>query len=680
MLRFAHSAAQLRLGVPVWRSPQILTWTTWLERELRAATLESPALRGHSILSAPQERVLWQHATLTADGTLAMAQRVQRSATLARDYRLELPLRSQDGAMLRVAVAAFEAACRERRRVSVGLASDAHLRLIAERMAEPVWLAGFVRFTPQQQWFIELLAATGTHCRSVAHASVGTAHIRIAAVPDFATELALVAQWSRRLLEEDPQRRLLVVTPELERDRPALQRAFAATLAPRESTTGLVSRQARQLCSALRFDRGPPLAQRPAIQQALLALTVQPNAAEMTQLTALLHAPFLGTIAEERAKLDVWLRDTGRAQFENDELEQVLVNVPVELATAGSWLLQGLRLQRELLSPPRLTLRGWAERFGAVVDGYGWPGAGATQASGVIAQWRETLGELAGLDAVTGPERQDENSRDSALALLQELLRAGELPVNGDDAPISIAERSDLTERRQGPVVTYDGIWVLGMDASRWPQAARPDPLLPVAAQRQTGMPHASVSGRMMQARAGLAAWLDAGTQVVLSWASAQGEVRQQASPLLDSYAGAEAYESTEVEPSLAQRLATGQALERIGDEQGVPWSGNAPLPGGVKVLEEQGECAFRAYARLRLGAEPLPESAAGMDPRLRGSLLHHCLELLWAELRDSAGLARRTDAQLRQSILAAFDRALADSLQRLVLLPDVRVLARERN
>jgi RecB family exonuclease len=92
-------------------------------------------------------------------------------------------------------------------------------------------------------------------------------------------------------------------------------------------------------------------------------------------------------------------------------------------------------------------------------------------------------------------------------------------------------------------------------------------------------------------------------------------------------------------------RVAT--ALEELVDEQGPPWSVTLPVPGGSRALELQNECAFRAFAELRLGARPLEEPARGVDPRLRGQLLHRALEKLWQSLRGSVGLAAHDESAL---------------------------------
>jgi ATP-dependent helicase/nuclease subunit B len=683
-LRLAHAGAQLRAGLSTWRSPEILPWGTWLERLLGAATLTHGPLRGFCLLNAAQERALWRRAAALAGAGPGPAERLQRSALLLREHRLQGLLRAQPGsdatAQLLGVLAAFDSLCARERCLAAGMASDEQMQAAAEQLGAPVALAGFAELTARQAWFLEKLAAAGLACAQLAAGTAPAgAATRSVAAADFAAETALLANWSRAQLERDPGCRLLVVAPDLARERATLQRTLATTLAPQRCAGA--GELADYLRDALRFEHGLPLVSRPAIEQALRVLALRAPGVEMAQLTAVLNAPFLAaTVAPPgtRERLDLWLRDLGHPQFGHAELDHALQFVPAELQAAGGWLRDGLRRLRALLAGPRAGLRAWAERFGAAVDGFGWPGpVVAGEACEGVAEWREALGELAALDAPAGPAT--DLDCDAAFAELFELLANRELPPALRDAAITLVDRRDLTDRRQAPVVGYDGIWILGVDAGRWPQPAHPDPLLPLAVQCAAGLPQASIANRMAQARTSLAAWTAAGAEVVLSWSLAQGEIAQQPSPLLAEIATSAAPPRGEPPPNLAQRIAAARPLERSAADGGSRWSGMGPLPGGVRTPQLQAECAFHAYAQLRLHAEPLATPAPGITPQVRGALLHRCLELVWTELQGSESLARCSAPQLQSSILGAFERARVELLEREILPPEPRLLERER-
>jgi RecB family exonuclease len=96
-----------------------------------------------------------------------------------------------------------------------------------------------------------------------------------------------------------------------------------------------------------------------------------------------------------------------------------------------------------------------------------------------------------------------------------------------------------------------------------------------------------------------------------------------------------------------------------------VPETALPPLPlarvkGGARLLELQAQCAFRAFAELRLGAAPLEEPQAGFDRRLRGVVLHEALRDLWSRLRGQKALASLSAPAREQLVAAAVDAALA--------------------
>ena len=84
------------------------------------------------------------------------------------------------------------------------------------------------------------------------------------------------------------------------------------------------------------------------------------------------------------------------------------------------------------------------------------------------------------------------------------------------------------------------------------------------------------------------------------------------------------------------------------------------PVAGGVRPIERQADCAFRAYGELRLGAEALEEPAPGIDARDRGRLLHRALELVWRRLHDYFELKPTTSADRQPMISVAVRDAIA--------------------
>src|SRR5690606_20189135 len=112
--------------------------------------------------------------------------------------------------------------------------------------------------------------------------------------------------------------------------------------------------------------------------------------------------------------------------------------------------------------------------------------------------------------------------------------------------------------------------------------------------------------------------------------------------------------------------IAAAAQLEVITDLSGLPLPASAdPLPGAAGLLAAQAGCPLNAFARYRLGAEPLPVPTVGLDPLARGNLIHYSLEALWRDIDGRTALAELSAEERDQRLAAAVDTALARFLRR---------------
>jgi probable DNA repair protein len=72
---------------------------------------------------------------------------------------------------------------------------------------------------------------------------------------------------------------------------------------------------------------------------------------------------------------------------------------------------------------------------------------------------------------------------------------------------------------------------------------------------------------------------------------------------------------------------------------------------GGSSILSDQAACPFRAFARHRLYAEGMAEVDIGLDPMVRGQLVHAVLQQVWQQLHDSTTLHQTAPAELQQLV-----------------------------
>ncbi|MCC7461478.1 MAG: PD-(D/E)XK nuclease family protein [Gammaproteobacteria bacterium] len=655
-LRLATVAQAQRRALRVWRTPDVLPWQGWLTREFQERRHE---LSGPARLMRPTEawfhwrgiagRLADAHGLLSAGG---LAVSLPRTLARLRDWGLSW---SDAGAgleaeLLRAAARDWHRICREQGAVD---ASDwqALPGSPASTATLPVILAGFASMgSARRSW----LASRGI---ALAEPPSGAlAPMLTCSAADPADELRAAAAWCRSRLTADPRARLLVLIPDLERQRARLQRIFGEVLAPEATGIGP---------AVFGIEGGQPLAQFPLVRIALawLALDVRPLA--FADFSALLRTPYLALGTPEACtRLELWLRDRGLGEVDRATLRRLAPAVARDLGGGADEVVLRLVADAAYTAAADGAPGGWIHRYAARLRAAGWPGTRSlgSEELQVRRRFDELLGEVAACGSEIAPR-----AGGPALQLLEALTRETAFEPATDDLPVT------LSAHVEDPLVGYDGIWVCGCDAARLPAPPAPDAFIPLSLQLRAGAPEASAEGQLALARAALLAWRAATPQLILSWARADEDAEQDPSSLL-------AHGMPWGGPPTAAAVVVAAPLEPVADERAPPWPKTRRMGGGVQALQWQAECPFRAFAQLRLGASPIAEPAVGVEPRLRGRVLHRALETLWRELGDSAALqSLAPEAQLRR-VDAAVDTALEIELREsLVPLPALLRAAERR-
>ena len=203
-----------------------------------------------------------------------------------------------------------------------------------------------------------------------------------------------------------------------------------------------------------------------------------------------------------------------------------------------------------------------------------------------------------------------------------------------------------------------------GLHAGAIPEQARFDPFIPVSLQRQAGVIAADAAALVGQAQQALATLCRSSLEFIVSAPHHAEDTELAASPLLAPFSQQPYSAAAHPAAELSQAIRAARRTEHYEDEPGLPWTAGLPLPAGTRAIELQSRCPFRAYAQLRLGADPMESPAPGITPRERGRMLHRALELLWQQLGDSLALAAaRADLSLARRIDAAIAQAAEEIL-----------------
>jgi ATP-dependent helicase/nuclease subunit B len=625
-VRLAHAAAQLDRGARVWASPDVLAAPGWMRRECERRAQGAPD-EWPRVLTATEEWWLWREVTREAIGSApflsieSLAESLRSATARAAEWRIE-PARGVPGSeaeLLRAAQRLFAARCRELGAASVGALLP---RLEATAPGPPALLRGFE--VPPRVLARLAAGSTPNHAPATPPRAVRTASAQ--------AQLDAIAEWCRARLSAAPGARLLVVlagaAATRERLAALIQGALdpAAVLGAREPGRGLVA-----------IEGGDPLGSLPLPAQALASLEILSGAAtEVGALARWLTSPYwTAPRAATRAALALALRECGVASLDLRGLLGTLQLVSRDLRPAARELESLLRRAAGLLGEGSASPRRWSERFETTLVSLGWPGALSSDSAlqQTRLRWRELLEEFGALAACAGSL-----PRDAALAELRVLAAHTAYRPADEDVPVTISPM--LAD----PVVVYDGMWVASLSADVLPMPVAPDPFLPLAGQLAAGCPEASAAARRAQANALLQAWRRGARELTLSVPARDGDLEVLASPCL---AGLPLIEARPPSVWLPLGLHREACLEAREDTSGAPFTAHGPLPAGTRALTLQNDCAFRAYAELRLGARASETAEPGVPMDQRGLLLHAALQLLWERLHDSATLGALTAGAL---------------------------------
>ena len=513
--RLAFASAQLSSGVRVWQTPDVLTADAWLLRAVEQ--LASPSgVRVPRVLSPAEDWLSWRQCTAEATQGLdllnrgALAESLRRAGTLAVEFGIDVSKLALAGAEAEL-LGKIQRTVEERCRALGAVSSGSLVGQLPAASLSGVICAGYLQLPPRLQ------AIGGQHRPS---GSV-SARPRVVIAADEADELEVIAQWCRRQIAIQADTRLLVIVPGSPGARERLATLIRQAVDPQEwlSSGGTNGR-------LVSIEGGAPLAAIPVVAHALSALRwLGGSSGEFEEVSEWLRAPYWDSPgAGHRARVDLWLRESGQMSVHGREWGTILSAAPAPIGQAAEELAQQINAAIQALGDGVVSPRDWSERFRNALEAVHWPGARVRDSSEqqTVVRFHELLDEFGQLASSARAM-----SRDEAINWFAELASRTAFRPADDDAVVTIS--AALAD----PVVLYDGIWVAGLHAESFPQPVQPDPFLPLAAQIAAGIPAASASGRLAEARALLAAWRAATSELVLSAPARAEDLELLPSPLL---------------------------------------------------------------------------------------------------------------------------------------------------
>jgi len=677
-LRRLYDVRMQTEGRQAWQTPAIMSFEEWQSRSLSALG------EGWRILSSTAADRLWEEVIETdaAEYALQLLQ-IPASARLAREadellteYGADCsayPLTDDHRAFLRWRER-FRSACLEGEWIAPADRCACLLNaLSAGRLEVPreMLLVGFDELPPFLQRLSAAFIRSGCKvCEVSAPPPLETRLLRVAA-PDAAEEVRLAARWARHLMDGG-ETRIGVISPDLTAYQPLLERIFREEIDPRSLVT-LISDE-----SSFNLTLGSPLSSHGPIAAALEILSVG-SQMDIDATSFLLRNPYLGgaeTEGDRRSLFDRWLRSLRTETFSLADLKAYSLGMGGGGAEGNTVRLQSMPgifsvLDVESKERDSLLPGAWSARFSSVLNQVGWPGGRPLDSHDfqVVDAWREKLlPRFAALDAVSRPLRRGE-----AVALLRRL--AGEeifQPRTGESGlqVCGILEAGGLP---------FDHLWVLGLHEEAWPRPAKPNPFLPIPLQTKYSMPHADPGREALFAHRLMLRLQASAPCVVLSHPLRQKDCKLRPSTLIASLPLAD----VPLASSRSPRQVFGnhlQDLEFFEDSCGPALAAEEVPRGGTVVLKDQALCPFRAFAHHRLGASALEKPSPGIDPAVRGTLVHAVMEKFWELTRSHAVLCSLSEDERTERVIRCIDEALGNvPLSRIRSIPQ-SLLEIERN
>ena len=636
-----YAARAEAAGRHVWDAPRTSALSDWLGERWRQGDGKS------ALLDEMQALHLWRaelEDTVLLD-TRAAARAARAAYAVARDYELDwsrTPPTTQEQRSYYAWSRRFQAQCRQRERLDHADLAAALLDAPPERTGM-IGLHGFERLSPALRRLLERWALLGVESVDLTPREP-TARVWRAAPESTESELETIGHWCLEQLALNPGARLAVLIPDLAARESTIERLLAEYLQPSLLRPG--AEEGRLYASA----RSPSLASYSVIDTALSILSLAKPQMGLAEFGRLLRSPYVGaadTESHHRARCDATLRKQHHAWVDPRALVERLAAGTASCPRLAQ-IIHGVRA--ELANVSRRGPSAWSAAMARALHAAGWPAGRPLRSSEFEAaeKFSELLSTLAGLEAVGGP-LSFEAAHEELAAL------AAATPFQPDSGEPSVVVFDGFTDLGYA----LDGLYVAGLSAERLPEPVAPDPFLPADWQREHGLPHASAAVELARAQSLVRSWGACAQEIVLSCPVRDDDGVVSPSSLIGEL---REWSACELKPTRAAQIRAAARLTAWRDLALPELEPEAPLPGGVRLLELQSACPFHAGAELRLHAQPLARRGTGIDRMTRGQLLHAACAALWRELRDRDGLIAAGSEGRMAAIRNAVDSALRSS------------------
>lgn len=682
VLKDSFSREQSNRQNAVWRTPDILPITAFVERIYQDAVYSIHSVEIPLLLTVIQAQALWQTIIQTSEtgsellNTSQTAQSAYEAWQIVHAWRLTSDMHAyflnDDCSAFQEWMEQYQSVLRENQYIDPACLVDLVVELYTQielNRPDNLYCYGFELLTPQQYFLLSELQALGTavHCiipPYLNHQKIGNANIARMSCRNTQEEIFQAATWARSRLEADCSVSIGIVVPALTNCRSTVQRIFQEVMQP-DVLDALPQAQSLQRNQPFNISLGLPLTAYPVVDLALSVLSLVQSGLPFDCASNLLRSPFLmGGESEmhQRAMLCMHMRQQAEPFVTLEQLVSLLHIVSRQSRQdTGNCQTQNpvlLEIFTTLLSfsktdlPQKSHHAAYAKLFLQMLQIVGFPGErtlDSTEYQTVI-KWQEIVADFATLDYVL-----ESTSYAAAVEKLKAVAANTLFQPQTPHTPIQILGVMEAAG------MVFDHLWVLGLSEDHWPMPSRPNPFLPYELQKKAGIPMKSTDEALNYSRQLQKNWLCGAKEVVLSH------------PKFSDVADAQTIAPSSLTRGIPERTTAVQhyklhrdlivdtaRVERIIDHH-VNLSKVPKVSGGTAVIKDYAACPFRAWARYRLRIMYKDKPHVGLNARERGLLVHRVLHLLWQELKSKETLDTVLQADLEKILCSIANRAIEE-------------------
>jgi len=656
---------QQALGLQVWETPDILPWSSWLQRLWHQHTLVQTQ-EGHTLLSTHQELLLWEQVIgqysddfplLQAPATAKMARQAWQ---LQHQWCLDLSgiaFHNHDITAYLTWSQAYQQHLAEHQWIDRTQLTDAIWeRMSSGDIAGPgvLVVAGFDDITTQQQRLLDGMGGLGSQVVMCVPEKKNQQQVKMVC-QDSREELRIVAQWIRSQVTANPQVQIGVVVPNLSDIRKDIENVFDDVLIPALHLPGTAATSRPYAISA-----ALPLLDYAIIRIGLFILELYQAFFSYEKISELLRSPFIGGSVEEfnqRAMFDNSLCDIGEMQLSLSQTIQLAQFNSMPEATTSSRTcprlvshLQAWEVQYHNL-PKRQTGTQWARSFMELLKVVGWPGDRAldSREHQTIQAFYQVLSQLASIDMF-----QPSLSYHEAVTHLRSLLQRTNFEIEAEALTVNVMGTLEATG------VEFDALWIIGLHDGVWPESAKPNPFLPLELQRRANVPHSSPERQQQFTQRVHDRLLNSARLTICSYPAKEGDQELRESPLLKGMA---THEQIDIAWTAFENFETSifssKNIEQLSDFCGPPLAMLGRKKGGTSLFKDQAACPFKAFATHRLGARNTGQIHMGLNSLERGNLLHVILENFWKSVVSQANLQSLSQQQIEDQLQVCVEQVI---------------------